>query len=149
MTKQKAGRTNKYDTHVAPKLELIAHWCKQGATEEEICKKLDVGVSTFNKYKKEHPELKDVLFLGKQDADDKVEAALFKKALGYDYEERKVKQTDDGTEVTVTTKHIPPDSTAMIFWLKNRRPNDWKDRREISTDEDSSVKVVIVNDLPT
>ena len=78
-----------------------------------------------------------VLTKGKQEVDEKVENALLKRALGYTYDE--VKETYDGDQLTkrqVVTKHVPADVGAMIFWLKNRRPQDWKsDYHKVKHDE--------------
>jgi 5-methylcytosine-specific restriction endonuclease McrA len=85
--KVKKGRKSKYDTHVAPRLQEIEWWCREGLTEIEICKRLDVAESTFNNYKREFSELMESLKKGKEIADYQVEDALFKRAVGYEYTE--------------------------------------------------------------
>lgn len=87
MEKVKKGRKSKYDTHVAPRLQEIEWWCREGLTEIEICKRLDVAESTFNNYKREFSELMESLKKGKEIADYQVEDALFKRAVGYEYTE--------------------------------------------------------------
>ena len=77
------ARKSKYDAFVKPHLARIEHLCRMGATEEEICRKLGVAVSSFNVYKNLYPELMEALKRGKVDADDAVEAALFRRATGY------------------------------------------------------------------
>jgi len=142
----KRGRKNKYDTHVFPRLEEIGHWCREGLTEEEICKRLGVSVSSFNEYKNKYPELSESLKVNKEIADYRVEDALYMRALGYEYEEETYEEfeierpyiKEDGTivrtELRLTKKlkkKQQPDTTAIIFWLKNRRPEKWRDKQDI------------------
>lgn len=140
--KKNAGRKNKYFTHVKPRLKDIEHWCRDGLTEEEICKRLGVSVSSFSEYKNKYPELLEVLKRGKEEADYAVEDALFKRAIGYQYEEVTYQlaeriNPDTGeketymTEAKRVTKEVPPDVTAAIFWLKNRCPDKWRDKRDV------------------
>jgi hypothetical protein len=148
--KHPGGRKSKYELIVVPKLELIGNWCREGLLEEEICKRLGIAVSTFNLYKNQHSELLEVLKNSKEIADYKVEDSLYKRALGYKYDEvtrelctvrdkygEPVYDPETGqpfTEMKVTkivTKEVTPDTTAQIFWLKNRRPDKWRDKQEI------------------
>lgn len=117
----------KYDTHVKPKLLLIEAWCRNGLTDKDIAKNLGIAESTFYEYKKEHRELSESLKSGKEVIDTMVENALLKAALGYGYEE--TKETADGFERMNKVAH--PNTTALIFWLKNRNQKDWKDKQEI------------------
>ena len=87
MIEVKKGRKSKYDTHVATRLKEIEWWCREGLTEFEICKRLNIAESTFNNYKKEFSELMESLKKGKEIADYQVEDALFKRAVGYEYTE--------------------------------------------------------------
>lgn len=77
---------------------------------------------------------------GKDVADYEVESALFKRAKGYEYTEIKTKAGEDGIETTTTSKHVPPDTGAAIFWLKNRRADKWRDRPELEGDSESLKK---------
>lgn len=123
-----AGRKNKYDTHVKPRFDDIVKWCEEGYTEEQICKQLGVSVSAFAVYKNENLELVEVLSKGKAVADDKVEQALYKTAIGFMFEEDQV--TNKGDVVKVQ-RYSKPNTTAQIFWLKNRRREQWRDKQEI------------------
>lgn len=134
-----SGRKSKYESLVKPFLARIEHLCRMGATEEEICSKIGVSVSSFNVYKNQHPELLEALKQGKIDADDAVEAALFRRATGYSYEEVRTNSYADSNDNqrqfrSVVTRELPPDVTAAIFWLKNRRPERWRDRHELQAD---------------
>lgn len=133
MEKVKKGRKSKYDTHVAPRLQEIEWWCREGLTEIEICKRLDVAESTFNNYKREFSELMESLKKGKEIADYQVEDALYKRAIGYEYEEETRQLTESGafTTTKIVTKHVSPDTGAIALWLKNRKRDSWQKHNSI------------------
>lgn len=129
-----------YKDDILPYLERIKAWARDGATDEIICKKLNISRSFFYKHKALHMDFADALKKSKEDIDIKVENALLKRALGYKYDEvtqRNVTDTD-GNEtlkvIKIVTKHIEPDTTAQRFWLKNRRPEQWRDRPDFIDD---------------
>jgi len=113
------------------KLALVEKWTREGLTEKQICKNLGIGKSTFSEYKNIHSELLDAIKRGKVIAITEVENALFKRALGYDYEEIKTSiRMVDGTETKYTEKtrkHIPPDVGACAILLKNKDRGNWAD----------------------
>lgn len=116
-------------------LKKIAAWARDGLSEAQIAHNLNVHVNTFSRAKrhKEYGEaICEALAHGREVADIEVENALYKRATGYSYDEVK-EEYEVGilTKRTVTKKFIPPDTGAQIFWLKNRRPNTWRDRREV------------------
>jgi hypothetical protein len=130
-----AGRKGKYHTHVQPRLDTILAWRREGLTEAEICDNLGVGHSAFATYKQKYSELTEVLKEGLDDANAQVENALFKRAIGYSYEEKeysvtKVDGKDKKVLSKVTKKSKSPHITAQIFWLKNRKRQYWRDRQE-------------------
>lgn len=128
---------SKYETHVRRRLNEVEKWAKAGLADKQIAKNLGIAYSTFRDYVKKHSELSSALSKGKHEIDEKVENALLKRALGYDYDE--VKEIYEGDQLTkrqVVTKHVPADVGAMIFWLKNRRPQEWKsDYHKVKHDE--------------
>lgn len=132
-------RLTKYDTHVKDRFIEIEGWARDGLIDKQIAKNLGVAYSTFRKYVKEYSALSATLKRGKEVIDREVENALLKRALGYEYEEVKRKVSDDGTEVTTTIKQVVPDTTAQIFWLKNRKPEKWRDKRDIEHSGDIKV----------
>lgn len=151
--KRKGGRPSKYETHVLPRMVEIEGWARDGLIDEQIAKNLGVALSTFMTYKKKYPELSDALKRNKEVADREVENALFKRAVGYKYEEitRELKKDPDTDELSlvvtkVVTKEVVPDVTAQIFWLKNRKPKEWRDKQEVEHSGD--LGVVIVDDIP-
>lgn len=124
---------SKWETHVKDKLILVEAWARNGLTDEQIAKNLGISKDTFYKYKKEHADFSDSLKRGKEVIDIEVENALLKRALGYKYNEVTRELTDEGLQVTkIVTKEVQPDTTAQIFWLKNRKPEDWRDKRDIN-----------------
>lgn len=129
-----AGRNNKYNSHVKPRLETIRAWRRRGLTDKEICENLGVGISNFSRYKNQHGELKEVLKYGKAEADAQVESALFKRAMGYEYEEVRTYIGNTGAgkgkaKVEKTMRQVEPNVAAQIFYLKNRCYDRWQDRR--------------------
>lgn len=133
---------SKYESNVLPKLTLIEAWARDGLTEEQIAKNLGVSYSTFREYKNKYSALLAVLKKGKEVVDIEVENALFKRAIGYKYEE--VTKENIGGEVVVTkivTKEVAPDTTAQIFWLKNRKPEIWRDRKEQQLDVKNGIEL--------
>ena len=111
------------------KLALVEWWARDGLTEQQIAHNMGIAYSTFRVWKEKFPALSAPLKRGKAVADYMVENSLFKRAIGFAVEEKRVKVNADGTkEATLTTKHIAGDVTAQIFWLKNRMPDKWKDR---------------------
>ena len=116
------------------KLILLEGWARDGLTDEQIAKNIGIATSTFYEWKKKELEFSEALKKGKEVIDFEVENALLKRALGYEYEEETY---ENGILTKKVKKHVAPDTTAQIFWLKNRKPNNWKDR--IETDEDKEA----------
>ena len=116
------GRKGRYETHVQPFLNDIAEWYGL-INEDQIAKKLGISVASFEKYKNEHPELRESLKKGKEDLIEELKATLKKKAKGFYYEETKtyIKQ-ENGKEVKTVEKHkkyAQPDTGAIHLLLKN------------------------------
>lgn len=111
---------------------------RDGATDADIASYIGISRDTLYAWKKKYPDFSDALKRGKEVVDIEVENALLKRALGYEYEEvtRKMTYAPDGepTGLAVTkivTKRERPDVTAQIFWLKNRRPDLWRDVKNV------------------
>lgn len=139
-----AGRPSKYESHVKPKLLLIGAWARDGLTDADICKNLDVSQDSFIQYKKEYPELIESLKRNKEEADIIIENELYEKAKGKIMSLNKVKVLNDGTLIPYEEEvYIPGDTTAQIFWLKNRKPQAWRDKQEI----DHSGKLALDVDI--
>ena len=120
----------KYEYWLSPD-GLLEAYARDGLTDEQIAKNLDITPSTLYEWKRRYSEISEALKKGKEVVDIEVENALLKRALGYSYEEKKVEVSEEGTKVTKTIKEVVPDTTAQIFWLKNRRPEQWRDKQDI------------------
>lgn len=123
---------SKWETHVKDKLSLVEGWARDGLIDEQIAKNLGIGYTTLKEYKNKYPSFLAALKKGKEVVDLEVENALLKRALGYQHKE--IKETIDGNGNKVITrvlKDVPADTTAQIFWLKNRRPDKWRDKNTI------------------
>ena len=121
---------SKYFPHVEPKLVLIEGWARDGLTDEQISNNLGIHIATFYDYKKKYSEFSESLKKGKEIVDYEVENALLKRALGYEYDEITY---ECGEEVKRVRKQVAPDTTAQIFWLKNRKPEQWREKQVIES----------------
>jgi len=111
--------------------DQIRKMCERGLTNDEIADVLDVDRSTLYRWAANHQKVCDSLKVGKAVSDNRVERSLYERAMGYTHEEDKIFQHNGEAVVVPTVKHYPPDTTAAIFWLKNRRPEQWRDKQEI------------------
>ena len=113
-----------YESNVKPSFDAIRDFLLSGGPEKDLPQKLGISPGSFRRYRRDHQELAALLEDCREQlsrlADDQVEAALFRRATGYDVE--------DGEK----SRHVPPDVKAAVFWLKNRRPESWRDSREVS-----------------
>lgn len=133
-TKIKTGRPSKYKKEFRVQAEKL---CKKGFIDNEIADFFDVDVSTLNRWKVAHPEFHESLKESKKHSDSLVVDSLYNRALGFEVEEVKTEKCNSGEKVTVTTKKVIGDTTAQIFWLKNRQPELWRNNPE-PTEEDKT-----------
>lgn len=105
--------------------------CLLGATDEDLADFFKVSIRTIANWKGQFDEFLQALKAGKDQADDRVERSLYQKAVGYTFDSEKVFQFQGHIVRAETREHVPPDTTAMIFWLKNRRPDAWRDKKEV------------------
>jgi transposase-like protein len=133
------SRRSKYDPDITP--ELAEQYARDGLTNEEIALKLGISTTTLYNWQKKYVEFLEALKKGKEVVDAKVEKSLLTRALGYDYEEIKVIMNESGQKkVEKTKKHVKPDTTALIFWLKNRKPDKWRDKKEIELETNKKLE---------
>ena len=137
----------KYQEWLEPEgLLKIEGWARDGLTDEKISEKMQINVATLYRWKNDYCEICEALKRGKEVVDRQVENALLKRALGYEYEEVKEKfENGICVERTITKKEVVADTTAQIFWLKNRKPDEWRDKPEA---EQSTGGITIVNNIP-
>lgn len=135
-----AGRPSPYDKVDLKQVEKL---CRLGATDKDIADFYEVSEATVNNWKIKHPEFLESQKKGKVLADAEVAEKLYQRALGYSHEAIKIMQYE-GMPVTVKyIEHYPPDTTAAIFWLKNRQPEKWRDKQEIQ-----HTGQIVVVDVP-
>lgn len=130
----------KYQEWLEPEgLLKLEGWARDGLTDEQIAENIGIGYSTLQTWKSKYQDIRDTLKRGKEVVDRQVENALLKRALGYRYDEVTI---EGGVETKRVTKEVIPDTTAQIFWLKNRKRETWADRQsiEMSTPIDESIK---------
>lgn len=127
----------KYEYWITPEgLLKIEGWARDGLTDEQIAKNMGINIATLYRWKEKYCDICESLKRGKEVVDRLVENALLKRALGYSYAEITY---EGGVETKRVVKEVVPDTTAQIFWLKNRKPEDWRDKREITTDDNDQV----------
>ena len=118
----------------------IEAWCRDGLTEADVAKKIGVSERTLSQWKLDFPLILQALKRGKEVVDVLVENALYKRAMGYEYSETKETTYKDGEgklfkRVEKFEKKMAPDVTAQIFWLKNRKKEEWRDAQKKEHDE--------------
>lgn len=138
------ARPSKYHTHVQPKLELIQGWASDGLTDQQIASNLGISIDSFYTYKKQFSEFSEAIKKGKEVADYEVQNALFRTATGFHYYEQTTTATG---EVMSLRKFCKPNTSAQIFWLKNRCPDKWRDKTEVKQDITQAVIFTGENEL--
>lgn len=142
-----AGRPTKYD----PKYDKQAYkLCLLGSTDKGLADFFEVEEQTINNWKKDYPSFFESLKAGKQIADGKVAESLYKRANGYKHKDIDIKVADGMIVQTPIIKSYPPDTTACIFWLKNRQPSLWRDKQELDLGDNPipiNIQVEITNDV--
>lgn len=132
-TSMKEGRPTKYDPS---KNEMVEKLCKLSTTDKQLADFLEVSEATINLWKKEHPEFLESIKRGKEYADANVAERLYQRAMGFEHDSEEIKVVSVGVGQSViervkVRKIYPPDATSAIFWLKNRRPKEWREKQEI------------------
>ena len=139
-------------------LVRLRGWARDGLTIEQIAQKVGVSRSTLNEWIKKYSDISDTLKKGREVADREIEESLFKKAKGFKveiqkpfklkkitYDKKTFKKVKEEEHVEYATEevYIPPDTVAMIFWLKNRKPEVWRDKPENIQEASSEAAGVI------
>jgi hypothetical protein len=133
------ARPSKYKPEFAAQ---AAKLCALGATDAQLADFFEVAVSTVNLWKVQHGEFSESIKVPKTEADDRVEQSLYRRALGYEHDEVDIKVVQGSIVTTPIRKHYPPDTTAAIFWLKNRKPGDWRDKQDVELSGELKVSKV-------
>ena len=138
------GRPSKFTSEVQRQLELMA---RRGWTDIQMCELIGIDESTLARWKQSKPDFFKSLKDWKDEADHSVERALYERACGYDCPDTKAQWVSDEKgghwEYANLRKFYPPDPTSMIFWLKNRQPERWRDKQELEHSGDIKVDVTV------
>lgn len=141
--KKRGDKLAKYEQWVDPdSLLKLEAWARDGLTDEDLARKMGIAPSTLYVWKKKYLEFDQALKRGKEVVDIQVENALLKKALGYTLTEVKKEQSGDKYKVVETIKEVSPDTSAQMFWLKNRKPDKWRGNPEVQQENESLKKAM-------
>ncbi|MDM1396076.1 transposase [Myroides odoratimimus] len=159
------ARPSKYEVEWRDRLIVVQGWATDGLSDEQIAHNMGIATSTLYEWKKKHREFSEALKKGKEIVDREVENALLKRALGYKFTEitterranYNAKGILEGYEMVETkrvVKEVQPDTTAQIFWLKNRKPEEWRDTKVLQGDDEKplgmpKIKMIIQEDTRT
>ena len=136
--KNLGGRPTVYrSTHVVQAAKL----CALGATDADLANFFDVEPRTIFRWKLEHKDFSAAIKLAKGIADERVERSLFARANGYEHPEMHISNFQGVITETPIRKYYPPDTTACIFWLKNRKQLDWRDRHELTGKDGGALTI--------
>jgi hypothetical protein len=141
------GRPTSFKPEFVPQAEKL---CRLGATDLDIADFFGVDVRTLYRWKTTNEAFCHALKSGKGGSDARVERSLYHRAVGYTFDTVKIFQFQGRVVETPYREHVPPDTTAAIFWLKNRRPQEWRDRREHehSGPEGGAISFTVVTGVP-
>ena len=147
MSEGTKGRPSKYEPDFA---KQAAKLCALGATDADLADFFEVNTSTIWRWSGQHEDFCNALKNGKDTADERVERSLYQRAIGYEYDAVKIFQDKGSPLVVPYREKVAPDTTACIFWLKNRRKAEWRDKIEHSGDPDNPlfpnrVEIVVVD----
>lgn len=133
------NKETRYDSDILPRLSDIKEWLMHGDTVREVCKKLAISPDSWYRYCKEHETLSELVTMGRSVICNEVEKSLLKLCTGYEYEELKtiVEEDKNGkkkTKIEKVKRHQPPSAQAISFFLRNRMPEEWSDKKELILD---------------
>lgn len=135
MVKKKGGRRGKYEEWITDDgLIKVQGWARDGLSNEQIAHNMGITVKTLYEWQNKYGDFCEALKKGKEVVDREVENALLKRALGYEYDEVTHEPDKDTGQLVVSKvvrKQVIPDTTAQIFWLKNRKPDEFRDKRDV------------------
>lgn len=137
------GRPSKFKPEF---VEQAAKLCELGATDEDLADFFKVSIRTIANWKTDNEQFLHALKGGKDSADDRVERSLYQRAVGYTYDAVHFSSFQGNVTETQYREHVAPDVVAQIFWLKNRRPDQWRDKQiQEVTGADGAPLVPIIN----
>lgn len=145
VSEEPKGRTGRPTGYKPEYAEQARKLCEHGLTDDELADFFEVSTRTIYRWQSQFPEFCQSLKVGKDPADDRVERSLYHKACGYTFESEKIFNYQGEVVRAKTIEHVPPDTTAAIFWLKNRRKEEWRDRHEHTGADGSALFQPVIN----
>jgi hypothetical protein len=142
-TKRRSGRPTKY-RKTYPQTVKVQAEINAPFTDEQVAEMFGVDEQTVKNWYKRYPDFLASIKKAKAISDDKVERSLFERATGYSVPDVHVSNYEGSVTLTPIIKHYPPDPTAMIFWLKNRRPKVWRDKKELDLNVQSLADIAAI-----
>lgn len=152
-----ANRKSKYEEYILPNLELIKSWVRDGISEENISKKLNIAYSTFRVYKNREEALSAALKKGKEIYDNEVVDALHRNTLGgvvglkkavklkeKIYDKGKLVKEKEVIQMVTEEIYVKPDTLAQIYWLNNRRPEQWRNKPDFKDTREDDKNIAAV-----
>jgi hypothetical protein len=134
------GRPTSYKPEYAKQAEKLT---RLGATDIQLADFFEVSEQTINAWKITQPPFLESLKLGKDEADGNVERSLYRRALGFERDAVKIFCSKDGEVTQVPFREtVPPDTTACIFWLKNRKQAEWRDKQDYEHTGEVTQRVI-------
>lgn len=136
----KRGRKEKYkDSFV----ERARNCMKEGYTLQQLAKHLKIEYTTLFHYRRKYPEFDEAIEQGREMADEKIEQAVYNRALGMEITEEEIEMDEEGNVLkrTIKKKMLAPDGATARWWLHNRKPEVWRDKKEIEVTGDLEIKI--------
>lgn len=138
------GRPTKYKPEYAEQAKKL---CELGATDYELADFFKVDTVTIHRWRAAHEEFCKSVIAGKELCDERVVRSLYNRAVGYTYESEKVFQFQGAIVRADTSEHVPPDPGAAMNWLKNRRPDEWREKQDVDlTTKGESLNLITDRD---
>jgi hypothetical protein len=124
------GRPSSYRKEYA---DQAMHLCRLGATDADLAMALHTSISAIERWRARHADFRRALKAGKKEADERVKRSLYMRAVGYHYDAVKIFMPAGAKKPVYApyVEHVPPDTTAGIFWMKNRDPAHWRDAWQV------------------
>lgn len=143
----KGGRPSKFSAVFEKHKHKIKILTENGLTDKQISEIFGITQQTYCNWKKKYPEFFESIKDWKLTADGEVEVSLYKRACGYSCPDTKAQWVGDAKdghwEYAELIKHYPPDATSMIFWLKNRQPDKWRDKADVGISFDEPLIEIV------
>ena len=136
-----AGRPSEFRPEYIAQAQIM---CSAGATDSDLAEEFGVTTQTVRNWRLRYPEFFAAIKLSKDVADQEVERSLYARAKGYTFNSEKIFCKDGQVTRVACVEHVPPDPTSMIFWLKNRKPAEWRDKHDI----EHSGGLQLLTDIP-